>query len=386
MSETKVLPSEALFGFMGWLTSRGAVSGPFSASHDASSAAELVAEFVKSQGWEMPRDEFPKMLAEYPASPEPLTTDAPTPRETGAEIVAWCPRDKNGAYYVEHAEIVREGVEDDVRILNQMQPDFAPYTVATLYAHPAPASASVTEAVAISERGEPYPTDVESLMRIEWDAKELRKVGGMRHDVARLFAHYTVNEASEPVSAELLNLARAYLFALAAAPGTGASVVDIAPSADLPKLGQPAEAPGWRGDATVTAFRERLELRIRETVDQVARVAGHAPGAKVNLKGFDSFLDCLCDAAAGAALAAAPRDAGREEAERDRIDAERWRAIRSHLRIMGGESHPFVEFLEPNGFIDEEDFVDDNGVAITPEPTFEQLLDRYRAARRGATG
>lgn len=77
MSETKVLPSEALFGFMGWLTSRGAVSGPFSASHDASSAAELVAEFVKSQGWEMPRDEFPKMLAEYPASPEPLTTDAP---------------------------------------------------------------------------------------------------------------------------------------------------------------------------------------------------------------------------------------------------------------------------------------------------------------------
>jgi hypothetical protein len=39
--------------------------------------------------------------------------------------------------------------------------------------------------------------------------------------------------------------------------------------------------------------------------------------------------------------------------------------------------------LEPNGFIDEEDFVDDNGVAITPEPTFEQLLDRYRAARRG---
>jgi hypothetical protein len=281
---------------------------------------------------------------------------------------------------------VREGVEDDVRILNQMQPDFAPYTVATLYAHPAPASASVTEAVAISERGEPYPTDVESLMRIEWDAKELRKVGGMRHDVARLFAHYTVNEASEPVSAELLNLARAYLFALAAAPGTGASVVDIAPSADLPKLGQPAEAPGWRGDATVTAFRERLELRIRETVDQVARVAGHAPGAKVNLKGFDSFLDCLCDAAAGAALAAAPRDAGREEAERDRIDAERWRAIRSHLRIMGGESHPFVEFLEPNGFIDEEDFVDDNGVAITPEPTFEQLLDRYRAARRGATG
>jgi hypothetical protein len=347
-------------------------------------ADKATAEYANTLRWAMHREHAEGSLwAAFSAGFRPDHTTAPTPRETRAEIVAWCPRDKNGAYYVEHAEIVREGVEDDVRILNQMQPDFAPYTVATLYAHPAPASASVTEAVAISERGEPYPTDVESLMRIEWDAKELRKVGGMRHDVARLFAHYTVNEASEPVSAELLNLARAYLFALAAAPGTGASVVDIAPSADLPKLGQPAEAPGWRGDATVTAFRERLELRIRETVDQVARVAGHAPGAKVNLKGFDSFLDCLCDAAAGAALAAAPRDAGREEAERDRIDAERWRAIRSHLRIMGGESHPFVEFLEPNGFIDEEDFVDDNGVAITPEPTFEQLLDRYRAARRG---
>jgi hypothetical protein len=109
-------------------------------------------------------------------------------------------------------------------------------------------------------------------------------------------------------------------------------------------------------------------------------MAGHTSGASLNLKGFDRFLDCLCDAAAGAALAAAPRDAGREE---DRSDAERWRAIRSRLRIVGGESHPFVEFLEPSGFIDEDDFVDDNGVAITPEPTFEQLLDRYRAARRG---
>lgn len=98
-----------------------------------------------------------------------------------------------------------------------------------------------------------------------------------------------------------------------------ASVTEI-PRADLPKLDQPPESPGWRGDATVSAFRARLEVRIRETVDQVARVAGHAPGAKVNLKGFDSFLDCLCDAAAGAALAAAPvQSASVAEAMRKRI-------------------------------------------------------------------
>ena len=63
-----VLPSEALFGFMGWLTSRDPVAGPFSAHHNASQAAELVAEFCKSQGWESARDAFPRMLKDYPTS------------------------------------------------------------------------------------------------------------------------------------------------------------------------------------------------------------------------------------------------------------------------------------------------------------------------------
>lgn len=149
-----------------------------------------------------------------------------------------------------------------------------------------------------------------------------------------------------------------------------ASVVDIAPSANLPKLIQPPESPGWRGDATVTAFRERLELRIRETVDQVARVAGHAPGAQLTLKRFDRFLDCLCDAAAGAALAAAPRDAGREEAA-DLMEMLKDRA----WEIDADEDEWIVRQLtgSPN---DREWRVVGRG---------ETWMDALRAARRGAT-
>jgi hypothetical protein len=66
VTRVDVLPSEALFGFMGWLTARYPVAGPFSAQHDATQAADLVAEFCKSQGWESPRDAFPKMLKDYP--------------------------------------------------------------------------------------------------------------------------------------------------------------------------------------------------------------------------------------------------------------------------------------------------------------------------------
>lgn len=49
-------PSEALFLFMGWLTSREEVSGPFSSKHDASQAAKLVGEYCKIQGWKEPRE------------------------------------------------------------------------------------------------------------------------------------------------------------------------------------------------------------------------------------------------------------------------------------------------------------------------------------------
>lgn len=44
----------ALYGFMGWLTSRKEKSGPFSDTDEAAPAAELVDEYCKSQGWEVP--------------------------------------------------------------------------------------------------------------------------------------------------------------------------------------------------------------------------------------------------------------------------------------------------------------------------------------------
>lgn len=78
-----VTPSEALFGFMAWLTSRSTVSGPFSGSHGASEAAELVAEFYMSQGFAEPREGvYPKNLKPYPKEPSaPVAGPAPTGRE-----------------------------------------------------------------------------------------------------------------------------------------------------------------------------------------------------------------------------------------------------------------------------------------------------------------
>lgn len=49
----KVGEAGALYAFMGWLTSRDPVSGPFSARHKAGQAAELVGQFCKMQGWEL---------------------------------------------------------------------------------------------------------------------------------------------------------------------------------------------------------------------------------------------------------------------------------------------------------------------------------------------
>ena len=46
----KLTASEALYGFMGWLTSRDEVTPNFSARHDASEAALLVSEFCEKNG------------------------------------------------------------------------------------------------------------------------------------------------------------------------------------------------------------------------------------------------------------------------------------------------------------------------------------------------
>jgi hypothetical protein len=56
--ELPVRPGEAgaLFAFMGWLTSRKEVSGPFSGHHEAGQGAHLVGEFIRMQGWQEPPD------------------------------------------------------------------------------------------------------------------------------------------------------------------------------------------------------------------------------------------------------------------------------------------------------------------------------------------
>lgn len=61
-------PAAALYGFMGWLTSRDEESGPFSGwGGGAQQAAVLVKAFCESQGFAPPPDDFHKHLKPYPA-------------------------------------------------------------------------------------------------------------------------------------------------------------------------------------------------------------------------------------------------------------------------------------------------------------------------------
>lgn len=62
-----VLPSEAIFAFCGWLTSRNATI-EFGPRCDCAAVADLVQRFCDSQGFEAPRNEvYPHNLKEYPA-------------------------------------------------------------------------------------------------------------------------------------------------------------------------------------------------------------------------------------------------------------------------------------------------------------------------------
>lgn len=69
--------SEALFGFMGWLTS---LPYPvvFSASHDAAKAVELIAEWSKVNNLSPPADDFHKRIV-HPAAPVAAEGVAPEP-------------------------------------------------------------------------------------------------------------------------------------------------------------------------------------------------------------------------------------------------------------------------------------------------------------------
>jgi hypothetical protein len=50
MRKRKLSGAEAVYGFAGWLTSRTAVSGPWSRQHNACAAADACAEFCKANG------------------------------------------------------------------------------------------------------------------------------------------------------------------------------------------------------------------------------------------------------------------------------------------------------------------------------------------------
>lgn len=73
--EQKLNGAEAVFGFMGWLTSRRAVSGPFSSAHDASQAAELADEFCKVNRLRIGDEGWYKLLV-HPKGPRGISADA----------------------------------------------------------------------------------------------------------------------------------------------------------------------------------------------------------------------------------------------------------------------------------------------------------------------
>jgi len=56
INKDKMIASEALYGFAGWLTSRDEVTEKMSSGHDASQAAKLVGEFCKENRLSDPRD------------------------------------------------------------------------------------------------------------------------------------------------------------------------------------------------------------------------------------------------------------------------------------------------------------------------------------------
>jgi hypothetical protein len=64
------IPTEALFAFMGWLTSRDEESPTFSSHHDASPAVELIRQFSERHHLAQPRDGWHKLI-------EPEAADSP---------------------------------------------------------------------------------------------------------------------------------------------------------------------------------------------------------------------------------------------------------------------------------------------------------------------
>ena len=55
MAEPRITPGEALFGFIGWLTTRDEPI-TMSANHDAAKPTDLVVEWMRENDIEMPRE------------------------------------------------------------------------------------------------------------------------------------------------------------------------------------------------------------------------------------------------------------------------------------------------------------------------------------------
>lgn len=66
----------ALYAFMGWLTTRAQEAGPFSAHHNAGEACELVAQFIKMQGWPPPPDGWHHAIKPYIEAEDPGQAEA----------------------------------------------------------------------------------------------------------------------------------------------------------------------------------------------------------------------------------------------------------------------------------------------------------------------
>jgi hypothetical protein len=71
-------PSEAVYGFAGWLTCRDEPV-TFGSAHDAALPAELVDAFCKSHGLEPTREQWADGLKPYPAQPAAPAEHAPCP-------------------------------------------------------------------------------------------------------------------------------------------------------------------------------------------------------------------------------------------------------------------------------------------------------------------
>lgn len=55
-------PDTAITAFVGWMTSRDEVSGPFSSRHEAADAVELVKKFCEAQGWHASNERFHQQI------------------------------------------------------------------------------------------------------------------------------------------------------------------------------------------------------------------------------------------------------------------------------------------------------------------------------------